>query len=169
MLLIHGMYHWKPKAVAFRNDYCLGCRAPRRSVQVRTFDVIHIYWIPLLPVGLWKRWYCSICKGDPHAHPGTRRTFKWIGLAILVILSVVFWMVPMNDPGFSKEMWIFRIAAPAVAIWTLIDLLRTPKDISLKEKLAAVMPAADTMCPTCAVPLVVGDKWRCPLCGLVRK
>ncbi len=44
MFLIHGVYRFWPKKVAFRNDFCLSCEAPRRSIAVRTFDVGHVYW-----------------------------------------------------------------------------------------------------------------------------
>ena len=78
MLIIHGVYHLWPKRVGFRNDYCLGCDKPRRSFAVRTFDVGHLFWIPILPVGLWKHWKCSECGRDPHVHVRTRRSFNWV-------------------------------------------------------------------------------------------
>ena len=52
MILIHGVYHWRPTPVAFRNDYCIPCRAERTSIQVRTIDVLHLFWVPLLPLGV---------------------------------------------------------------------------------------------------------------------
>jgi len=51
MLIINGIYRFRPKHVAFPNDYCLSCSQPRRSVQIRTFDTLHIFWIPILPLG----------------------------------------------------------------------------------------------------------------------
>lgn len=50
--------------MAFRNDYCLARGEERRAVQVRTFDVGHIFWIPILPAGFWKRWVCTVCGKD---------------------------------------------------------------------------------------------------------
>src|ERR1035438_6787107 len=80
MLIVRGAFHFRPKRVAFRDDYCLSCRAPRRAVAVRTFDVGHIFWIPILPVGFWRHWVCSVCGGDPHARSKARRYFKWADL-----------------------------------------------------------------------------------------
>ena len=51
MFVIHGAYHFWPKRVAFRNDYCFTCGQACRAVAIRTFDVGHIFWIPILPVG----------------------------------------------------------------------------------------------------------------------
>jgi hypothetical protein len=58
MILVHGFYRFKPKRVAFRNDFCLACAKAVRAFQVRTFDVLHVFWIPLLPV--WHRPKCGI-------------------------------------------------------------------------------------------------------------
>jgi hypothetical protein len=39
MFIVYGSYHFWPKKVGFRDDYCLGCQAPRRSIAIRTLDV----------------------------------------------------------------------------------------------------------------------------------
>ncbi len=169
MLLIHGSYHFWPKRVAFRNDYCLRCHAPRRAIAVRTFDVGHIYWIPILPVGFWKHWKCTVCDHDPHESPTTRRSFLWMGLFCLIGVSVMLWVVP-SDSNVGIEVWALRIAALAATIWLLSYLLRTPSQPSLNERLAAIEPASDAVCPFCATPLLAGDgeRWSCRQCGAVR-
>jgi uncharacterized membrane protein (DUF485 family) len=167
-MFIHaGAYHWWPKIVEFRNDYCLSCGGPRRSVRIRTFDVGHLYWIPILPVGFWKHWQCTACQRNPHQSPKTRRSFKWVGLVVLVLFSVTFWAVPVA-PDFVTGSWIFRVGGPVAGILVLWHLLRTPEDPSLKERLATVVPASETMCPFCGTPLIGGHHWSCPNCGVVR-
>jgi hypothetical protein len=171
MLIIHGAYHFWPKPVAFRNDYCLTCGQASRSVAVRTFDVGHIFWIPILPVGLWKHWRCTLCGKDPHASPRTRRSLKWAGLACVVICSAASWAAPIEGDADSAVItWIFRIAGPLVAILLFVHLLRAPRDPSLRERLATVAPADDTICPFCKTPLVTGNsvRWSCPGCGVMR-
>jgi hypothetical protein len=168
MLLIHGAYHFWPKRVAFRNDYCVSCKAPRRAVAVRTFDVGHIFWIPILPVGFWRHWQCSTCGRKPHAGPKSFRLLKWIALSSLIVASVAFWAFPVeSNPGSNFISWLFRVGAPIGATLLLINLL-SPR--SLREKLATVAAAADAVCPFCATPLVVGTgtRWSCPGCGVVR-
>jgi len=76
LFIVYGVYRWKAKRVAFRNDYCLVCGEARRAVQVRTFDVGHIFWIPILPAGFWKRWVCTVCGQDPHV---TTKTIIYSG------------------------------------------------------------------------------------------
>jgi hypothetical protein len=173
MLLIHGVYHFWPKKVGFRNDYCLSCEAPRRSIAVRSFDVGHVYWVPLVPVGFWKHWSCTVCRRDPHANPKTRRLFKWIGLVCLVLLSALFWSVPAN-PDLEVLPWVLRILPMGGAIALFIQLMRTPIEPSLRERLAAIPPAVDSVCPFCATPLSAGgiaagsSRWSCPACGAER-
>ena len=169
MLIIHGMYRFRPSRIAFRNDYCLSCAQPRRSVQIRTFDAYHIFWIPLLPLGFHKRWFCTACNKEPHVHPGTRRGFKWAGLVVLLIFSVAMWAVDDLIRENFVAGWLFRIALPLGAILTLVHLLRTHKDPSLHEKLAGIPPASDTVCPFCGAGLMVlSSQCSCPACGVVR-
>lgn len=168
MLIVYGVYRWKPKPVAFCNDYCLSCGEARRAVQIRTFNAGHIFWIPILPVGFWKRWVCITRGHDPHVSTQTRRGFKWVGLFILLIFSAVFWFVPV-EPDSVALIWALRVATPVGAVLTLVHLFRTEKEPSLQSKLATVQPAADTVCPFCGAPLlVVSARCSCPGCGAVR-
>jgi hypothetical protein len=166
--IVYGVYHWKAKRVAFRNDFCLSCGEARRAVQVRTFDVGHIYWIPILPGGFWKHWKCTVCGHDPHVNVKTRDGFKWAGLFVLMVLAAGFWVMPMT-PDVVIMTWVFRIGAPVGAVLTLVHLLRTPKEPSLKAKLATITPATDTVCPFCGAQLTkVGMRCYCPVCGVER-
>ena len=169
MLIIRGSYRFWPKRVAFRNDYCLRCQAPRRSIAIRTFDVGHLFWIPILPVGFWKRWQCEMCGQAPHIYPKVRRFFKWVGLFFSIALSLLMWAAPI-DTNFEVLDWILRVAAPAGGILLLFDLLRGPKEPSLRRNLAAIAPCTDTVCPFCTTPLLAGSgaSWSCPQCGAVR-
>jgi hypothetical protein len=167
MRIIRGAYHLRAKPVAFRNDYCLSCGAPRRAVAVRSFDVGHIFWIPFLPVGFWRHWICSVCGRKPHSR--VRRRFRWTGVYALIGASVLFWSRPV-DSELAIGSWICRIAAPAGATVFLMRAFRGANPFSLRKKLKSIPPTADTICPFCSVPLVVGtgDRWSCPACNVVR-
>ena len=167
MLIIHGSYHFWPKHVAFRNDYCLTCRAASRSIATRTFDVGHIFWIPILPVGFWKHWRCVRCGAEPHTAPGTRRSLKWVYLAILIFLSVSSWIPDVKKPD-EWFLWVFRIVGPAAGLPLLRHLLRSPKELSWRQRLKFIAPADDITCPFCTTPLLSGPRWSCPGCGVLR-
>jgi hypothetical protein len=169
VLIVYGVYRWKPKRIAFRNDYCMTCGEPRRAVQVRTFNAGHIFWIPVLPGGFWNRWLCTICRRDPHVTTKTRREFKWMGLFILLLCALSMWVVPLEPPGDVWLIWSLRLGFPVGAVLTLVHLLRTKKEPSLESRLATVQPASDTVCPFCSAQLLIlASQCSCPVCGVVR-
>ena len=161
MLIVYGVYRFRPKRVAFRNDYCVTCKQEGRAIGIRTFDVGHIFGIPVLPVGFWKHWCCSSCSKDPHAHRGTGPSLKWAAILALITLAGLV----LAQPGTP---WIVRFMITVVVLVLLTYLLRSPLERSLKEKLAVIPAATDTTCPFCATPLVSGTRWSCPACGVVR-
>ena len=168
MLLVYGIYNFRPKRVAFRNDFCLFCGRPRRSEQIRSFDVCHVFWIPFLPLGFRRRWRCTACHGSPHVPRGVRPGFKWTGVVVFVILAAIFWGIRIT-PDIRIYAWLMRVAMPIGAMLVLFDLLRPPKGLSLKQKLATVPPASDTVCPFCgSALLLLSSQCSCPVCGVVR-
>jgi uncharacterized membrane protein len=168
VLIVYGIYRRQPKRVAFRNDYCLTCGDARRAVLVRTFNVGHIFWIPILPAGYWKNWLCTICGSNPRVTTKTRRGFKWVGLFILLFFSLALWAIPM-EPDSKAMIWILRFGFPVGAILTLMHLRRTKKEPSLESKLATIQPASDTVCPFCGAQLLMlASQTSCPVCGVVR-
>ena len=168
MLIVYGAYHWRPKRVAFRSDYCLSCAAPRRAVRIRTFDVGHIFWIPILPVGFWQRWLCGVCGKNPHQNLKTRPQFKWAGLIVLLVLSGIFWASPPESPRDMAFWWGMRIVPLAAALALFIHIRRSPVEPTLKERLASIPPATDSNCPFCATTLMIGAHSYCPACGVER-
>ena len=168
MFIVHGIYKFKAKPIGFRNDYCLTCGRERRSERIRTFNVWHIFWIPLIPLGFWKQWVCPACQSDPHVYPGTRRSFKWAGLIALVIFTGIFWLMP-PDPDFSAPwLWLVRIGSSVGVLLLLRHLLKSPPDVRIRDKLKLISPATDTACPFCGMQLMVAEPCYCPGCGAVR-
>jgi len=171
MLVVHGTYHWARKIVGYRNDYCLTCNSQRLAFQHRTFDAIHIFFIPVLPLGLWKRWHCSVCGSNPHASTRTRKSLKWAGVAILLLMSLSGWAVSTSEqPDDVAFIWGMRILSPIAFVWALRVTLKHTPEVNLKEQLRAVAPILDASCPVCHVMLSPTEPaWRCPRCGMHRR
>lgn len=168
MFIQVGLYRFKPKRVAFRNDFCLSCDMPRRSVKIRTFDMLQIFWIPVLPIGYLSRWVCTVCRRPPHVSRRTRRPFLWAGLIVLFIFALGLWIAPINL-DFIWGTWIFRVCSLVGIILLLVYLLRTPSPPTLKQQLSAIPPASDVECPFCGTTLMVTSlQASCPTCGVVR-
>jgi hypothetical protein len=168
MLVVHGVRQLRPKRIAFRNDYCLTCQQPRRSVLIQTLNFWHVYWIPVVPLGFRKRWVCITCERPPHVVRKTRRPLLRVALVLLLISSGISWVNPVN-PDAVVIWWFFRIGAPIGAVLLLVLLLRTRMDAALREHLSAIAPATDTVCPFCGKQLLVlASGCTCPGCGVMR-
>jgi hypothetical protein len=166
MLIIHGTYHWRPRRTAFRNDYCRSCEAERLSVLIRTFDVLHVFWIPLLPLGLWSRWFCTHCGSRPHAAVHTRRGFKIAGVLALALFALVVWAVPAQEvKDDAWIIWVLRPGLPLAAVALAVSTLRQPREPNFSQRLAAVTPYEGWDCPLCGGQLFNVPKWHCPNCG----
>ena len=124
MIVVYGEYHWWPKRIAFRNDYCLSCAAERRSIRIRAFLVLHVFGIPILPAGFYKNWRCSVCSRDPHMNPKPSRLFKWLGLYTLIVFALMLWAVPDLVPGSR----LVLIGSLMGATLMFLHLLLTRKD-----------------------------------------
>lgn len=166
MLIIHGIYHWKPRRIAFRRDYCRSCEAERLSTLVRTFDVLHVFWIPVLPIGVWSRWFCTHCGERPHAATRTRRGFKIAGILAMALMTLASWAVPVDVPKEDAWLvWVMRIGFPLALVGLAVSAFRQPPEPRLKMHLAAVRPFEGWSCPLCGGHLLNIPEWHCVSCG----
>ena len=166
MIVIHGTYHWRPRRIAFRNDYCRACKAQTVSVLIRTLDVLHIFWIPVLPLGFWSRWFCKRCGGRPHHNVATRRGFKIAGAVILVLMILGAWMpMPPDADDIVEILWILRFGCPVALAFTLRSIFRHKPEQSFQERLAAVPPFEGWSCPVCGGQLYGAPAHVCLACG----
>jgi hypothetical protein len=171
VLIIHGIYHWRRRLLAFRNDYCLSCGRPRLAFLNRTLAVLHVFWVPVLPLGFWSRWLCGQCGRPPHRRVTTARPLKWIGTGLLVLGAVVFWA---TTPGRGRDdaamVWTFRIGLPVAAAFAIRHTLKAKPPERLAEKLRGIAANRDSTCPRCGTTLTVAAPWyRCGGCGLERR
>ena len=165
MILLHGIYNFRPRRVAFRNDWCRRCRARRLAVAVRSVDVLHVFWIPLVPLGAWTRWFCSTCLNPPHAPPGTRRGIKFAGVVVLGLMSATMW-APMPDAE-PWLLWTLRLATPLLTVWMLVWAIRHRPEPDFATGLAAVRDYDGTLCPVCGEgEFHHVEGWRCRICAV---
>lgn len=165
MIVLHGWYHWFPKRRAFRGDYCRRCEAATTSVQVRTLDVLHVFWIPLVPIGLWSRWFCLRCGARPHAVPRTRRGWKIAGALLLLLGALVGWTMPVERPDDVAVAWLLRIALPIAFAATLVSILRHRPEPAFAPRLTDVRPWSRPDCPLCGGALERTSPPHCATCG----
>lgn len=165
MAYLHwGIYHWRPRVVAFRNDFCRACDLPRVAFRVRTFAALHVFWVPLLPLGFWRRWCCSRCGASPHRLLRTRPGFKIAGALCLVLLSLAAWLVP-GERESPALVWGMRVGWPALLALTLVSIVRHRPEAGLGDLLLAVTPFEGTRCPACDGELLTAPELHCGACA----
>jgi hypothetical protein len=164
MLLIHGVYHWKARRVGFRNDYCRFCAAERLAALVRTLDVLHLFWVPLIPLGVWSRWHCTVCGSRPHESPRTRRGFKVAGAVVLAVMGLLMWAVPVEEIEEPWAIWALRFALPVATVAAARSAARHRREPRLAELLARVSPFAGWVCPLCGGQLLDIPRSHCTAC-----
>ena len=149
MLIIHGVYRWSPRRVAFRRDYCRRCEVGTLSVLVRTFNVVHVFWVPVLPLGAWGRWLCVRCDTNPHASARTRRSFKVALVVLAALFNLVAWLTPQRTTS-DLEVLIMRAVTLVLLVVSIRWAAHHRPEPNFTSRLAAVRPY---------------DWWECPLCG----
>jgi hypothetical protein len=164
-MLIHGTYHWLAKVVAFRNDFCRHCDHPRLAIRVRTLDVLHLFFLPLLPLGFWRRWRCAVCGLDPHALVRTRRGFKIAGASILAMFGVIAWTVLAEVEEDRAVLWAMRIGAPILLALTIRSIARHRAEPALDALLLGIAPFAGHVCPLCGGSLLSAPGLHCAQCA----
>jgi len=134
-------------------------------VQIRTLDVLHVFWVPLLPIGAWSRWYCATCGARPHSATTTRRGFKIAGALALLIGSIAGWFVPAGEEVDFFTLWTMRIGLPVALFFTIRSIVAHRDEPAFQERLARVGEFAGHECPLCSGILVTGADLACSRCG----
>ena len=162
-----GVYRFRSRIVAFRNDFCLTCRSERRAVQIRSFNVLSSHGIPLIPVGFWKRWQCTVCGVSPGYNPRSRRKFALTLAVLAAAFAVIFWGLPI-EPSQAAIWLLIRYLSPVVMIGAIVWAVLAQGTPSTAERLANVLPSQETVCPLCQSALSPHN-WQCPNCGIRRR
>lgn len=164
------LFQFRPRNVAFRNDYCLSCDEPRLAVCVRTFDVVGAGILPVLPLGFIDRWYCTTCKQLTNRSSRIRYGHKAAAVAALTGITLAFWLTPVDAfPDAAVFLWQGRIATIPLLAWAYHRLRQEPREPGYAERLAEVAPYLSSTCPICGTPLNNIPNWHCPSCGLERR
>lgn len=155
MFITAGRYQYCRRTVAYRSDYCLACDDNTVSEQQRTFDVFHVYFFPVLPLGFRRHWYCVRCRQNPHARVKTSQGIKILGLCLFSLFAIISWIIPNDKPEDEEAMWGLRIGSTClVALFVgLIWFHKPGSEQTLTERHDAIPRFAPSQCLACGEPL----------------
>lgn len=163
-IMVFGTYEWSRKRVGFRPDVCLACGEEAIAFEYRSFDVGHFWYLPVLPLGFRRHWYCAQCGKDPRAdRMGRGMLVFWTTL--VGAAAVATWFIPIESAEDVTFAWAMRLGLPVLTL-VLIAFVRrrARKDVELGKRLRDIARVGNT-CPLCGGRMGVGTPRRCHQCG----
>lgn len=171
MFVVTGTYNLLPKIVAFRSDYCRSCQSETISFARRSIDAFHLFWIPIIPLGIWTRWYCHQCGKSPHEVGSIRRSVRFFVAVFFLLLSALWWFLALlpilglvpespDDSGFL----IGALVMSALLVLSSIWAWRLKSD-DFRSRIREVQTFVGHSCPLCSGSLDVSSTLTCRECG----
>lgn len=178
MFLLHGHYKFLPRRAAVRAEWCTACRAPRVGVGTRSLAVLHLFWIPVLPVARATDWACAACGENPVVRLVTPRSrTRWLlafagFLAAVSLGLLVATLLTGRDPlasGASRRSDGLASAATFLVMAGIfagvaIRRRRQAAEPGAVEARPAVAPLSGDACPLCGDLMLTRSNPRCPRC-----
>jgi hypothetical protein len=160
--MVHGVYYFRRKRVACRNAYCTTCRAPRFAEGLKSLVVLHLFFIPILPLGTAIRWFCSTCRREIDARRPSR---PWILVAgVFFGLLMTFGGIMVMIDGHEWEAALgCMIFGPLLAIG-LIYMIKKQNYRGYVGAQKAVPPLKADCCPYCEEPVFPAETSHCYAC-----
>ncbi|MFZ9200860.1 MAG: hypothetical protein ACO23N_00310 [Opitutales bacterium] len=164
MLLLHGHYKFFPRRTAVRNAWCTVCKQSRLAVGIRSLVVIHLFYIPVLPIARVTDWTCTTCGKDVRANLTSRPgLLRWAlvvaGLLIVAGLWVLIHALLTGEDALTAAG--SRTAEGVASGATLMMIGGVWGWVSFRQHRRIQVQGFDD--GTTAVAPLAGD--RCPLCG----
>jgi len=171
MFVITGTYNFRPKVVAFRSDYCRNCQSESIALARRSIDVLHVFWIPIFPLGIWTRWYCQRCDSRPHEATTISRPVRIFVVVFILLLSALMWFLTLlpvlglaPQSSDNKDYLIGALVMSVLLILSYIWAWRFNSD-DFKSHISNVQPFAGHFCPLCSGRLDISNTLTCRDCG----
>jgi len=174
MLVVHGYYKLFRRRAAVRNAWCAVCKQPRLAVGVRSLLVIHLFWIPVLPVARVTDWFCASCDNDPRSNRTMRPSaIRWgfVAAAVLILAGL-----GLLANGLSKtrrddrsdailESAAILLVGAAVLGLAFLQRRRT-QQLGFDIGQDSVEPLGGDTCPLCGDLMLTLDNPRCARCNV---
>jgi len=166
MIIIHGIYRFKQRIIGCRNDFCNACQHEALTEHWRSFNVGHLFWIPLLPLWWHARWLCTRCGKDPRARYTTGRGYYWAGLVAFAFIAAMGWFMPSAEVD-TGTVWGIRLVGTAATVGMAIALQKSRIGDPLHTtRRLAVIPLSHDTCHYCGGRLMEMPEIMCPTCGV---
>lgn len=163
-MLFHGTYRFGRKLIACRNAYCTGCDAPCFAEGWKSWLVLHVFWIPLIPIGTDTKWFCGKCRKEVDSHRPSRPLILIAGMLCGFFFFGMGTFAPVQKG--EERVGIYIATFGLVMIMGTFWLLRRQDYRRYSQRSLAVVPLTGDRCPYCNEPLFANVKPRCHSCRI---
>jgi hypothetical protein len=162
-MIHYGVYRFGRKRVACRNAYCTTCDSSQFAEGYRSILVMHVFWIPLLPIGTDVSWFCARCGNTTDAKRPSRPFVLIAGMLCGVLLMFVGIMIGMTTvDGWNVGGGVALFGTTMAA--GLFYLIKKQNYGRYAEAIRVVTPLSGESCPYCKTPLFAKLQPRCDSC-----
>ncbi len=162
--MIHGTYRFGKKRVACRNAFCTTCGAPRFAEAFRSLIVLHLFFVPLLPLAVSVRWICTSCGKEIDARRPSRPGILFVG-SLLGLLLMVIGLITLGQGKEKDTAWGCLLLGPLLIAGMVHELLKKGHHRYEAAK-QAVPPLRADQCPYCRSILLSGKPPHCLGCDV---
>jgi len=168
MLIIYGWYKWGKKFIGYKKDLCYRCKTKTVWHRLRYFPFVHIFWIPLLPLGVFKEWVCDQCQKSPKPSSsiGGSMIFGILGVPILLLALLVLGAGFTGDSGVLWLGLLMLCISAAIFGYMIYRIRVSRRDKQLRE---ATRDEQDSLlhepCLYCLGEIQLLSKPACIDCG----
>jgi hypothetical protein len=164
MFLIFGIKRFGHKKVGYGKDFCNSCQNEAVVERYRWFSWIHIFFIPLIPVGYYSHTRCTICTNDPNAKV---RTPIWQKGIFLIVIAGLNWV--LYQDGLLTNLsygLVIKLISMLMFIGCGYWIYKGRNEVSKKERRKQLTPVDQKTCIMCEGDIVVAKKTTCSRCKL---
>lgn len=150
------------------HEYCTACQQGALTVGHRSFRVLHLFFIPLLPIGLVTDWQCTACGGDPKLRRPFPSWIAWAGLLLGAVAFIGFSTVAWQEEDDPLTILLMLGIAAALAGFCAISLFGK-KRRQHRANQESVPPLPKDNCPLCGRLTQQRSTVRCEICRIELK
>lgn len=168
-MVIYGSYSFFKNLVGYRNDRCQRCGTEGVSELFRCQEVMHFFWIPVIPLGSREVWICRNCGEPPTGKQDVRTGLKLV-VQLLLAVGLIGLMLSGPDQGLDEtQLWGVRGMVAFLMVGVGLSIWQDRKNLDAVEEARLSLPFPNDECAYCGALLQrsVGIM-QCESCGVRR-
>lgn len=121
MIIAYGHYKIADRVIGYRKDWCNHCDGECHSEQHRAFYLGHLYWLPIVPLGIYRYWACKACRKNPRERTRTSSGMLIVGVVVfsIMLVALMFPPIPTRDVGTIWGARLFFVAMIALLVYMI--------------------------------------------------